>query len=164
MSRRSSFSLTVLLLGFLVPSIRADHFRIDLKAKVANETKTAHVVTLAANGRPQPRALLKAHVDTPITVSWTLSNATSAPKVKEVVVHFFAVREEKPDQQAVPALTKNVVAESALTMDFMPNDKTEGELTFSVAKPGCYLLRLETIGAVGKDGREPFAALDVVVR
>jgi hypothetical protein len=49
-------------------------------------------------------------------------------------------------------------------MDFKPSDRTEGEITLVVAKPGCYLLRVETKGAAGKDGHEQFAALDLVVR
>ena len=50
-------------------------------------------------------------------------------------------------------------------MDFGPKDKNEGELSFIIDDPGCYLLRLETIGATaGRAGHENFAALDVKVR
>jgi hypothetical protein len=57
-----------------------------------------------------------------------------------------------------------VAAESALTMDFNPKDATRGELSFTLERPGFYLLRLETIGAaVGADGQEYFAALDLEV-
>jgi hypothetical protein len=50
-------------------------------------------------------------------------------------------------------------------MDFKPKDKTEGELSFTVEKPGVYLLRLETMGAsAGIEGSEYFAALNLVVR
>ena len=65
----------------------------------------------------------------------------------------------------MPKLDKGVIAESALSMDFGPKDKSEGELSFTIDKPGCYLLRLETIGATaGPAGHEDFAALDVEVR
>lgn len=58
-----------------------------------------------------------------------------------------------------------MIAETALTMDFGPEDKNESELTFTVAKPGSYLFRLETIGAAaGLDGHEDFAAIDVTAR
>src|SRR5205807_1401657 len=113
--------------------------------------------------KPEPRPVLVAKADTPVTVKWTLRNTDPTATVKDVLVHFFAVREEKANQQEVPKLNKDVAAESALTMDFKPKDKAAGELTFTVAKPGTYLLRLEAKGAAGKDGREPFVALDLVV-
>ena len=50
-------------------------------------------------------------------------------------------------------------------MDFAPKDKTEGELSLTIDKAGCYLFRLETIGvATGTESKEYFAALDVQVR
>ena len=57
------------------------------------------------------------------------------------------------------------MAETALTMDFQPKDQTKGELTFTLDQPGLYLLHLETIGAaVGAEGHEHFAALDLSVQ
>ena len=47
-------------------------------------------------------------------------------------------------------------------MDFGPGDKNEGELSFTLEKPGSYLFRVETIGAAaGPAGHEDFTALDV---
>ena len=52
-----------------------------------------------------------------------------------------------------------------LLIAFGPKDKNEGEMTFTIDKAGCYLLRLETIGAIaGPAGHEDFAALDVTAR
>ena len=86
-------------------------------------------------------------------------------EVEDVTVHFFAVKEENAGQRAVPKLTEGVIAESACTLDFHPADKNEGELTFTIDQPGCYLFRVETIGATaGPAGHEDFAALDVKAR
>ena len=65
-------------------------------------------------------------------------------------------------QRAVPKLTKDVSAESALTMDFGPGEKAKGGLRFTIDRPGLYLMRLETIGA--PEGRECFSALDLVIK
>jgi hypothetical protein len=117
----------VVLLGLMGPSpVRAKPFTLELEAKTAKETKKALAETMAADAERQPRAILAAKADTPVTVKWTLRNTDPAATVNDVVVHFVAVKIDKPDQQTVPKLTKDVVAESALTMDFKPGDKSEG--------------------------------------
>lgn len=150
--------------GLCAAPARADHFAIDLKVTAGKASKTAHADTAGIGVKPKPRGVLEVKAGERLTVSWTMRNSGKAA-VKNVVVHFFAVKEAKAGQEAVPKLNKDVAAESALTMDFKPKDKAEGELTFTLATPGAYLIRVETIGAAaGKDGHEHFAALDVVVR
>ena len=64
----------------------------------------------------------------------------------------------------MPKLNKDVVAETAMTMDFKPKDKAKGEVTVEIDKPGAYLVRIETIGAAsGANLHEHFAALDLVI-
>jgi hypothetical protein len=150
------------LVGSLAHSpVRADQFTIDLVARSAKESKSADAANPA---KPSARAVLTAGADAPITVKWTVRNVEPSTTVKDVLVHFFVVKEEKLDQREVPKLTKNVVVESALTMDFRPQDKTAGEITFTVANPGNYLIRVELKGVTAKDGREPFAAVDLIAR
>lgn len=139
-------------------------FAIDLKVTAGKASKTAHADVAGIGVKPKPRLVLEAKAGEPVTVAWTLQN-TGKATVKDVVVHFFAVKEEKAGQEKPPKLNKDVAGESALTMDFKPKDKAEGELNLSLPGPGAYLIRVETIGvAAGKDGNEFFAALDVVVR
>jgi hypothetical protein len=158
-------ALLVLLLGLLGPgALRADHFTIKLQAQTGKEPRSAEASFPAPEKKPAVRAVLTADVGTAITVKWTLRNIDTTATVKDVLVHLFVVKQEKPDQQEVPKLTKDVVVESALNMDFRPQDKTEGEITFTISNAGSYLLRLELKGAAGKDGREPFAALDLLAR
>jgi hypothetical protein len=146
----------------LVPSmVCADSFTIQLVARTAKEAKSVEAAFPVA--KPQPRAVLEVAAGTPVTAKWVSRNVGSA-EVKDVLIHFFVVKEDKPDQQEVPKLTKNVVVESALTMDFRVKDRTEGEITFTVRNPGVYLMRVELKGAAGKGEPEPFAALDLVVR
>jgi hypothetical protein len=153
------------LVGLLAPaSVQADQFTIDLVARTAKESKNAEAAYPAPQAKPSARAVLTAAADSPITVKWTVRNLEPGATVKDVLVHFFVVKQDKPNQQDVPKLTKNVVVESALTMDFRPQDKTGGEISFTVINPGSYLIRVELKGVAGNDGREPFAALELNAR
>lgn len=153
------------LAGVLVSaSARADQFTIDLVARTAKDSTKAEAAYPAPQAKPSARAVLTAGADAPIVVKWTVRSVEPGATVKDVLVHFFVVKQDKPDQQEVPKLKTNVVVESALTMDFRPQDKTGGEITFTVANPGSYLIRMELKGVAGKDGREPFAALDLIAR
>ena len=113
----------------------------------------------------QAREALEIKAGDRVTVKWKIAYADSADKNPDITVHFFAVKEEKAGQKAVPKLDKGVVAESAATLDFGPGDKNEGELTFTVEAAGDYLFRVETIGGVGgAAGHDDYAALDVKAR
>jgi hypothetical protein len=152
--------------GLLAPAATAaEPFAIDLEISSGKATKTAHAESAARDAKPAERAALEVKAGDRVTVKWKLSSTDPAATVRDVTVHFFAVAEENAGQQTLPKLDKGVVAESALTMDFGPKDRNEGTLTFTIDKPGCYLFRLETIGAAaGPPGHEDFAALDVKVR
>lgn len=145
----------------------AHHFTIDLKVTAGKNSKTVHAQTpkqgLLAKKRVK-REILKIKRGQKVKVQWTLRNVDKTDVFKDVLVHFFVVKEKEAGQATTPKLDKNVVAESALYMDFRPKDQTEGKITVSIPNAGVYLLRLETIGAaVGIEGHEHFAALDVVV-
>jgi hypothetical protein len=163
-SRFSPFTLALLTAWLGGALVRADHLAIELTVQSAKVSKTAHAEMLALGVKPKARGLLEVKAGDAITVKWVLSSTDAKATVKDVLVHFFVVKEEKAGQAAIPKLDKDVIAESALTVDFKPKDKVEGELSFTIARPGTYLLRLETRGAAGKDGHEHFAALDLLVR
>ncbi len=145
--------------------VRADPFAIDLTAKAGKASRTAHAETTGSEGLARARPALDASAGQAVTVTWTLRCTDPAKTYKDVIVHFVAVKEDKVGQRVVPKLDKDVAAETALSMDFKPKDSADGEVTFTVAQPGTYLLRLETIGAAtGLEGHEDFATLDLVVR
>lgn len=148
------------------PAAGADPFAIDLEAKAGKATQTAHAEAAGLGTTPKARPVLEAKAGQRVLVKWTIRCTDPKTTYKDVTVHFVAVKEEKAGQQAVPKLDlKDVAAETALSMDFKPKDASDGELSFTIARPGSYLLRLETIGAAtGLDGREYFAALDLIVR
>src|SRR5207302_4377561 len=126
---------------------RADHFSIDVNARADEVIKSAATDTAGLGVKPRPRAVLEAKAGKTVTVKWTVTSTAKQAVVKDVLIHFFVVKEEKLGQATVPALDKNVAVESALTMDFKPKDKAKGDLSFKIDTPGTYLLRLETVGA-----------------
>ena len=158
-------TLAVCLAIITSPLARADHFSIDLKVQAGKNSKTAKTETAALGLKAKKRDVLRAKAGDRIIVKWTMTNADAKSAVKNVLVHFFAVKLEEIGQKTTPKLDKGVVAESALVMDFNPKDKTQGELSFIIDRAGPYLLRLETIGAaIGDSGHEHFAALDLLVK
>ena len=165
MVRAVLLGLTVL--GGLVagPTAQAHHFAIDLQLQAGKVRKTAHAQVLGLGVRPKDRSNFTVKAGKRIKVHWTLRSTAAGTVSKNVLAHFFVVREKKAGQRTVPKLDKDVLLESALTMDFKPGDKAEGDLNFTVEKPGAYLVRLETIGAAtNADPHEHFAALDLVAQ
>jgi hypothetical protein len=155
-----------LLVGLTVPAqIGAAPFTIDLEAKQSKASQTAHAQPILGGGRPKTRAVLDIKVGATVTVKWTLRNTDAKATFKNVLVHCFVVKEKEIGQLAVPKLNKDVVVETAQTVDFKPKDVARGALTFIIEKPGNYLVRLETIGAAAtREDNDYFAALDLRVR
>ena len=83
-------------------------------------SKTAHAESAAPLAKPKERAVLEVKAGERITVQWKLNGIDPKGTVKDVTVHFFAVKEEKVGQKSVPKLDKGVVAESALTHGLRP--------------------------------------------
>jgi hypothetical protein len=161
----STFCLV--LIARLVSSIHAsaDPFAIDLEVRVGKARTTTHAEAAGNRLKPRARGVLEARVGQQIAVRWILRRTAGKDVVRDVVVHFYVAREEKVGQPAVADLRKDVAVESALSMDFKPQATAQGQLRFAIEKPGCYLLRLETIGAaVTLDSHESYAALDLVIR
>ena len=155
----------LLLVSVITSPVRADHFAIDLKVQAGKDSRTAQEETASLGSKAKKRAVLNAKVGDRITVRWTMTNKDAKKAVKNVLVHFFAVKLAEIGQKTTPKLDKGVIAESALVMDFNPKDKTQGELSFVIDRAGPYLIRVETIGAaIGDSGHEHFAALDLLVK
>ncbi|MBV9122005.1 MAG: hypothetical protein JO112_01435 [Planctomycetes bacterium] len=162
MMRMLLSGLAVLALASLV---QAQDFAIDLTVQAGKASKTVAGEVKALGEKPKERELFEVKAGEPITVRWTVRRTSTGEVIKDVLIHSFLVKEQKAGQEFVPHLDKNVVAESALTMDFGPQDQSQGEMTFQIEKAGYYLLRLQPIGsAEGLTGQESFAHLDLAVR
>ena len=163
---RVSISGLIFLGWLLGPAVvQAEPFSIDLNIEAGKVSKTAHADTAPPSATPKARPVLETKAGDQITIRWKLTNTDPKSTFNDVLVHFYVVREGTAGQRAVPRLDKDVVAETALTMDFKPKDKAEGSVQIHIAQPGSYLVRLEPIATgVCKVGRAPFAALDLVIR
>jgi len=165
MIRISGLALVHLALVAFSNTARAEHFAIELEIKGPKVSHTARTETSGLGVKPKPRAVLEVQAGDQVTVKWTLTSTASKETLKDVLVHFYAVKIAKAGDPPPPKLDKDVLLETALTMDFKPKDKSQGELTLKPEKPGVYLLRLETIAAAaGGEDHEHFATLDLVAR
>jgi len=168
--REYGFTLMILIWLAAFGPARADQFTIDLEVKGPKAGRTVHAEAAATGplelgAKPKPRAILEIQAGDTITIKWTLTSIAPKETVKDVLVHFYAVKIDKAGDRPPPKLDKGVLLETALTMDFKPKDKSEGELNLLVDKAGVYLLRLETsFKHVDAEALEPFATLDLIVR
>jgi hypothetical protein len=173
MFRLSSFGWTLVSWPLLAGLAAGHDFAIDLEVKTpkGNQTVHAQISALgqkpipALGEKPKPRVALQAKAGDKITVKWTLRSSAAKEIAKDVTVHFYAVKINKLGEPPPSRLGKEVVAETALTMDFKPKDKTDAELNLQIEEPGFYLLRLETIPpGPGLEDDMHFAALDLIVQ
>lgn len=151
----------VLAVLSLAANARADAFSIELKVQSGGASQTATAESLALGAALKARKVLKGKAGVPLKISWKIVNTSAKMEMKNVLVHFFTVKEAKVGQRDVPKLTKDVTVENAMTMDFAPGDKGGGSLTFTIDRPGAYLVRVETVGA--PEGQDCFAALDLII-
>jgi hypothetical protein len=151
----------VLCLG--APLHGRDEFALEVTATVSPGGQSAKARADRLESRSQLRPVLKLKRSQPITVKWIVTCTAPQANYKDLLIHLFVVKEQSAGQRAIPKLDKDVAAESALTMDFRPKDKARGEMHLRLESGGAYLLRLETVGAIGSANHEFSAALDLVV-
>ena len=142
----------------------ASDFELILEIKSADRTlATKKTAIYPSKGKPPKRMVFKAKPGEPLRLLWRAANTHRSATVKGVLIHFFVVEQSKLGQQKVPKLGKDVIHEGAITTDFKPKDKANGQFTLKLPKRGSYLLRVETLGMLGKHGHEHFAALDLLI-
>jgi hypothetical protein len=165
MPRAALLPLILFACSLTRPAARAADFAIDVDVKSGKATRKAEGQAADPRQKAKARGVLEVKAGSKITVKWVVRSTAKKDTFKDVTLHFFVVKEEKAGQKDVPKLTRDVAAESALTMDFEPGDKSHGDTSLQIDTPGTYLLRLETLDAVaaGAD-HEYFAALDLVVK
>lgn len=156
--------LSLLLVG-TGATARAGNFEIGVTVRVGKrQVSTKQTRQAPAKEELPPRPVLEFDHDEPVQVSWRAVNTSKSAEFKDVLIHFFVVKQQQAGLAEVPRLTKDVTYEGALTMDFDPQDSASWRWTFKIHEPGSYLLRVETIGMLEKQGHEQYAALDLVVR
>ena len=140
----------------------AEHAKITLEVSAPKEKESAFMdQTPPASGK-NPRPIVHAKVGEPIRVQWLLTNVYPNKVLKDVVVHFYVARQEKPGQKDLPDLSdEDVVQESAYDMDFRPGGHAGGRMTIRIDAPGAYLIRVETKNT--QSDHEHFSAIDLLI-
>ena len=100
-------------------------------------------------------------VGTAIVLQWILTNTYPHGENKDVVVHYYVVREEKPRQKLLPDLSRGAVTEGRFKSNFKPKCRVGARVAFTIKEPGVYLLRVETSNT--NSDHEHFSAIDVQV-
>jgi hypothetical protein len=121
---------------------------VELQAQVSGRSE---VVRAGAKG-----ATITARAGDSLMVRWSVLNSSKILSIPDVTVH---VSLNGNGHDAADA-----AYESALVMDFEPGSKSSGEVSIQAPAAAGYLLRVETIGAAKKFGREVSAELDVRVQ
>jgi hypothetical protein len=112
-------------------------------------------------GGARARPSVKAKAGQALQIRWEMRNTSARTTLKEMVVHFFIVREEKAGQKETPDPRKGAVAENAFATDLAPRATTRGTLKITLDEPGAYLVRVESLYT--QQDHEHFSAVDVEV-
>lgn len=155
--------ISAALLCVRIPIASAAGFVAELKVSDGHTTRSAGSGTPRDAGPGAHRPSLDAPADRPFTAEWTVTRTGSA-EAKDVLVHFYVVKLDRPGQ-APPSLNPEKVAiESALTMDFAKGKSSHAAMQFRVDGPGIYLVRIEAGGDPDKPGQEDYAELQLTVK
>jgi hypothetical protein len=145
----------------VVTPVHAEHAKINLEVSAPGGHVSASVDQTPPAWGKNPRPVLKAKVNDPIRINFTLTNVYPHKKLENVVVHFFVAPETKAGQRELPVLNEDVFTETAFEMDFKPGGKVGQRSTMRIDKPGAYLVRVETRNT--QSDHEHFAAIDLVI-
>lgn len=123
---------------------------MELEARTAGHQDTVH----ASDRRNGATLALK--TGDSLNVQWSVLNPDNGGSIPDVTLHLSLNRNAKSDA--------DTIYESAIVMDFEPGSKGSAALLIQVPSAGSYVLRIETIGAAAKLGREYSATIDVKVQ
>ena len=131
----------------------ANDFSISLKVQSRGREQTA------ISGQPAPTFTAKAKEA--VWVQWTVANGVAGTPLSDITLHVFLDRGDA--RTAAPKPGPKALYESALIQDFEAGVKSSGEFRMPMPEAGTYLVRVETIGAAKKLGKEVAAVMQVSV-
>jgi hypothetical protein len=134
----------------------ANDFTINLKVQSGAREQTA------ISGQAAAPPMFKAKAKEVVSVQWSASNGAAGANLSDITLHVFM--DHGDARAAAPKPGPKALYESALIQDFEAGVKSSGEFRMSVPEPGTYLVRVETIGAARKLGKEVAAVMQVSVQ
>jgi hypothetical protein len=133
----------------------ASDFSINLKVQSGGREQTA------ISGQPAAPPTFTVKAKEVVWVQWSVASGATGAPISDITVHVFMDRGDA--RGAAPKPGPKALYESALIQDFEPGVKSSGEFRMPMPEAGSYLVRVETIGAAKKLGKEVAAAMQVLV-
>jgi hypothetical protein len=133
----------------------ANDFTINLKIQSGGREQTA------ISGQSAAPLTFTAKAKEVVWVQWSAANGATGTPLSDITLHVFIDRGDA--RAAAPKPGPKALYESALIQDFEAGVKSSGEFRMPMPEPGTYLVRVETIGAAKKLGKEVAAVMQVSV-
>ena len=139
------------------PGAATGEFTITLKVQAGQREQTV------TSGKPDnARPVFQAKVMEGVSVQWSAVNGAPGIALPDVTLHVFMDRAFT--SAGAPKPGPNALYESAVVLDLEPGAKSSGEFRMPMPESGNYLVRVESIGAARKLGKEVVAAMQVSVQ
>ena len=129
-------------------------FTINLKIQSGGREQTA------MSGQSAPPAFTAKPKEV-VWVQWSAANGAAGTPLSDITMHVFM--DHGDVRAATPKPGPKALYESALIQDFEAGVKSSGEFRLPIPEAGTYLVRVETIGAAKKLGKEVTAVMQVSV-
>jgi hypothetical protein len=152
------FCVNALALGVLLGpcfGAGANDFSINLKVQSGGREQTA------MSGQSVAPPTFTAKAKEVVWVQWSVTNGAAGTALSDITLHVFMERGDA--RAAAPKPGPKALYESALIQDFEAGVKSSGEFRMPMPEAGTYLVRVETIGAAKKLGKEVAAVMQVSV-
>jgi len=152
------FCVNALALGVLLGpcfGAGANDFSINLKVQSGGREQTA------MSGQSVAPPTFTAKAKEVVWVQWSVANGATGLALSDITLHVFMDRGDA--RAAAPKPGAKALYESALIQDFEAGAKSSGEFRMPMPEAGTYLVRVETIGAAKKLGKEVAAVMQVSV-
>jgi hypothetical protein len=133
----------------------ANDFTINLKLQSGGREQTA------ISGPSAAPSMFTAKAKEVVWVQWTAMNGATGTALSDITLHVFMDRGDA--RAAAPKPGPKALYESALIQDFEAGVKSSGEFRMGMPEAGTYVVRVETIGAAKKLGKEVAAVMQVSV-
>ena len=155
-------AVVLVLLASTTPLGAADDaFVIELSARADGAQRP--VVSRSAGSATQKRLTVPALPRRKLEIKWSVATASGAKAVPDVTVHVFLERASAAGPANAPKASANALYDSAVGVDFVAGSRSAGQISIELPDAGDYVLRVETIGAAAKVGRDQAAAIDLKV-
>lgn len=141
---------------------RAEHFKIELTVKSAQDEPTAHSDTDPPPEGSNPRPICHAKKGEDLTLQFFFSSNFPHAPIKNVTVYYYIAPEKEAGKKDMADPSKPRLLEGTFTMDFKPvTGKVGLRQRLHIDQPGVYLVRVESQHS--DSDHEHFAAIDLVV-